>query len=148
MLSSLDACLGRLPRPLQGRLLARLLLARPQVQRAGHAAYGMAPPRHSGGAGQAAGLRQFAAHASAAVAEPGAAEDFYAAESVTFSGLGLREEVCAALQAAGYPRPAHAQVRRRRRLALPACSPLSAAAGWIPAAAASAAARDACDPIG
>ena len=125
MLSSLDACLGRLPRPLQGRLLARLLLARPQVHRAGQPAQCMASLQHAGAAGPAPGLptRTTRAHASAAVAEaqPPATEDFFAAGAVTFSSLGLREEVCAALQAAGYPRPAHAQVRRRRRTFAAAC---------------------------
>jgi hypothetical protein len=54
------------------------------------------------------GLRS--AHALSAV--PAAAEDFFATKSVDFSGLGLDEEVCRALESAGYSRPAHAQVRQ------------------------------------
>jgi hypothetical protein len=46
-----------------------------------------------------------------ALAVPAAAEDFFASSAVTFSGMGLADELCSALKHAGYPQPAHAQVR-------------------------------------
>lgn len=102
MLSFVDACLGRLPGPLvQAPRLVRLiapLRLRPALT---------AAPRHF--AGPAAGAAGALAQRSRRLHVAAAVDDFYAASSVTFSSLGLSDDVCAALQAAGYPRPAHAQ---------------------------------------
>lgn len=103
MLSLVDACLGRLPTVPSSRPLLRLL-ARPAAHHclqlplplAAAAAVSAQPP-HS-------------RPLSTLGALPEAAEDFFASSAVTFGGLGLGSEVCGALQQAGYPRPAHAQV--------------------------------------
>lgn len=105
MLSLVDACLGRLPSPAAGpcRPLLRLLSpARTSREIPCRQQLLLLRP----GAAAAPGLRGQHAHAALAAA----AEDFYATNAVTFGGLGLTAEVCGALQHAGYPRPAHAQV--------------------------------------
>ncbi|PRW20256.1 DEAD-box ATP-dependent RNA helicase 22 [Chlorella sorokiniana] len=66
-------------------------------------------------AGAAGGLLARPRALTTLAAVPEAAEDFFAGGEVTFDSLGLAPEVCSALQAAGYPRPAHAQ-----ELAVPA----------------------------
>lgn len=106
MLSSLsivDACLGRLPRPLQGRMLARLLT--PQRLQAAHCM-----PFRMVSAAAGAVRSPSRLHATNVEVVPAAAEDFYATTATTFSSMGLRDDVSTALQAAGFPRPAHAQV--------------------------------------
>ena len=122
MLTLLEAVRG-LPAPACTPLL-RVLAARPPFAHALRRRWNM----HA-----APALPRLAALSTASVgeAQPPAAEDFYASSAVSFSSLGLSAEVCSALAAAGFQRPAHAQVRRRRRRhrpALPACAALLAAA--------------------
>lgn len=127
MLSLVDACLGRLPTVPSSRPLLRLLAARPAAH---HSLRSPLPL-----AAAAAAVSEQVRHARASStpgAVPEAAEDFFASSAVTFSGLGLGEEVCGALQQAGYSRPAHAQVSARchprinHACSAPDCRPLCA----------------------
>ena len=106
MLSFVDACLGRLPGPAAPcRPLLRLL-----------------KPLPSNGMQRGALLQSYAAassRSSAAVPTPrhatpaaASAEDFYSGSTVTFGTLGLSNEICSALQHAGFTRPSQAQVCR------------------------------------
>lgn len=102
--------------PLAAPLLAspnalRLLAARPPLL---NGLPCLRPSFHAAGAAGALMARPRALATLAAV--PEAAEDFFASGTVTFDSLGLVPEVCSALQAAGYPRPAHAQVPPLRPL--------------------------------
>ncbi len=96
----------------------RLLAARPPLL------HGLACLRQNTYAAETAGGLLARPRALATLAAvPEAAEDFFAGGTVTFDSLGLAPEVCSALHAAGYPRPAHAQVPPARLplAPLPAC---------------------------
>lgn len=85
------------PRPQHPRLLRALAAAATKQP--------LAPLHESGGEPRPGRQQRRAAHTS------GAADDFFASAAKSFASLGLDVQVAGALEAAGFGRPAHVQVR-------------------------------------